>query len=234
MSQRQIPGGPYVNETGTRQGQTLGGAYLNDTASGVTHYSMPADRGTFILTRNPATLTPSASQTLPADTATPYNVTGFAAGLYYGFTMQASTGSFTFSGAPSLSDHEHDVEKGTFSLTGIAASLRWAPKITAARGTFTLTGNEFVGIPGAADPVISANTGAFTFTGNAATLSRPTTTIEAETGAFTFTGYQIVGSLLMTAETGSFTFTGNESSRIITGRTPWTRRTTPSTSWTRV
>jgi hypothetical protein len=32
-TQRQIPGGPYVNETGARQAHIPGGPYLNDTAS---------------------------------------------------------------------------------------------------------------------------------------------------------------------------------------------------------
>lgn len=33
-TQRQIPGGPYVNETGTRQAQIPGGPYLNDAVAG--------------------------------------------------------------------------------------------------------------------------------------------------------------------------------------------------------
>jgi hypothetical protein len=33
MAQRQIPGGPFVNETGTRQAQIPGGAFVNETVS---------------------------------------------------------------------------------------------------------------------------------------------------------------------------------------------------------
>jgi hypothetical protein len=39
-AERQIPGGPFVNETGTAQRQIPGGPFVNETAGAVATYTM--------------------------------------------------------------------------------------------------------------------------------------------------------------------------------------------------
>lgn len=229
--QWQIPGGPYLNEDATRQWQIPGAGFVNETsAAGST--TMPADAGSFTLSGKDADLTAS-SDPLRADTALPFNVTGFAAGLIYGKKITAVTGSFVFSGAPSLSDHEHDVEKGAFSLTGVAAVLRFGHSLTAERGAFSFTGSEVVFIASPAKK-LSAETGAFVMTGMDATLSRVATSMAAEKGTFTLTGGSIPGTLVFAADSGSFTLSGRDATLTFRGRTSWTRKgRDPSTVWNR-
>ncbi len=231
--QWQIPGGAYINEAAVRQWQIPGGPYINDTfVSGAT--TMPAAAGTFTLSGKDAAFSYSGdAPALAAETATPFVLTGFAAGLKIGKKVTAATGTFVLSVAPSLSDHEHDVDKGEFSLTGIAAVLAHGHKLVAANGSFTLTGNEFVGVPSTIDPTLGAETGSFSLTGNAATLSRAAITLAAGSGSFTLTGGNIVSAFLFSVETGDFDLTGAGVTLTTGGRTRWNRRADPTTGWQR-
>jgi hypothetical protein len=232
--QSQIPGGPYLNEDTTRQSQIPGWSFVNETfVSGAT--TITAAVGTFTLSGKDASFSKSTgNQTLTAQTATPFVVAGgnFTI-LRKGRQVTAAPATFVLSVAPSLSDVEHDVEKGAFTLTGNAAGLIQGYKITAALGTFTFTGNEVVLTPSATPVVLGAETGVFELVGNDATLSRESVTLTAETGEFVLTGIEIISAIVFSVETGEFVIDDKTASFTIGGRTRWTRRTTPVTGWQR-
>jgi hypothetical protein len=233
--QFQIPGGMYLNHTGEIQFQLPGGSFVNSPTV-IPETDFVAEKGTFSLTGNAASLTYSGVKTLTAERG-PFILTGNAASLISGPFLSAGVGSFALEVAPSNSDHEHDEVTGSFALTGQAAVLRHGHRLTAASNAFVLTGNE-VTFAVSSEPTapLQAETGTFTLSGKDATLSRVSTTMEAESGTFTLTGGVIPGSLYFSVDSGAFVLTGNDSELTFAGKTVWTRRGGPSTAstWTRV
>jgi hypothetical protein len=235
-TERQIPGSAYLNEVGTAQRQIPGGGFANETASTV-NTTLPAVSGTFDFDGYDAVFLAPDNPIMAASVALPFNVTGFAAGLRYGFTMAADFESFDLSVAPSLSDHEHDVETDSFDLTGNDAILRLGRVLDADRGPFDFTGNEFVGVPGGVtpqQPTMLAERGPFDLTGFDGTFPRDAITVVAESGEFTLTGGTIPGEILFSVDSGSFTLTGNDATLTYAARTVWTRVSDHSTTWTRL
>jgi hypothetical protein len=233
MTQRLIPSGPFINETGTSQAQVPGGPFINDTfASGA--LTMPAGTGSFALTGQDAVFSDSGEDPVLVAASGPFVLGGIAAGLVRGYRITAEKGTFELAGAPSLSDHEVDVETGTFSLTGNDASFRFGHVLTSAKGTFALTVNDVVLVASPLNKAIQAETGTFVLTGNDTTITLGSKTLPADSGEFTVSGGEIHADYSFSAESGSFTLTVNASTLTFAGRTVWNRVSNPSTTWTRV
>jgi hypothetical protein len=232
MSQRQIPGGVLLNESGTQQSQVPGGSFVNGSTGA---FSMPAAVGSFALTGIDFTGIPDAAQSLDADTALPFVLTGFAVGLSRGYIITAAQGSFALEVAPSLSDFQVTSEYGNFSLTGNDVVFAHGYLLTAESGPFVLTGNEVTfDAPEHTNPPLQAETGSFSLAGQDATLIRLTNSMEAESGTFTLDGYPIVGATVFSVDAGEFVLTGGAATFTIGGGNPgWARRAEVSTTWTR-
>jgi hypothetical protein len=235
VAQRQIPGGKLVDEVGSQQFQIPGGSFINETLSAST-LSIPANSGAFALSGKDVTFDFFEDlNILNAETLT-IIVSGNAA-ILSGLRLAAATGSFALSVAPSLSDVQITAATTSFALTGFDATLTNSYRVvTAAVGTFTFLGNEVV-MEAPTTPnafPMSAETGSFAFTGVDATLIRISQTLTAETGSFELTGYTMVGASSFTVETGSFVLTGNAATFPVNEITEWTRRSSPTTTWTRV
>jgi hypothetical protein len=234
VAQRQIPGSVLVDEVGSRQYQIPGGSFINETLNAST-LSIPANSGSFTFTGRDVTFDFAENNNILTAERLTIIVSGQAV-ILSNLRIAANTWAFTLSVAPSLSDVQVTSARGQFALAGIAASLTQQSLMSAAKGTFTFLGNEAVLIAPTTPNAIpmSAETGSFTFTGKDATLIRISQTLTAETGSFELTGYTMVGSSSFTVETGSFVLTGNAATFPVNEITEWTRRTNPSTTWTRV
>jgi hypothetical protein len=235
VAQRQIPGGRLVDEVGSQQFQIPGGSFINETLSAST-LTFAANTGAFVLDAPETSFDLfELNNILTAETLT-IIVSGNAA-ILSGLRIAANTGSFTLSVAPSLSDVQVTAAAASFTLTGFDATLTNSYRVvTAAVGTFQFLGNEVVMLAPTTPNVfpMSAETGSFAFSGKDATLIRISQTLTAETGSFTLTGYTMVGSSSFTVETGSFVLTGNAATFPVNEITEWTRRSNPTTTWTRV
>jgi hypothetical protein len=235
VAQRQIPGSRLVDEAGSQQFQIPGGSFINETLSAST-LTFAANTGAFVLSAPDISFSVfELTNILTAERAT-FLVAGNAATLG-GFQITAATGTFTLSVAPSLSDVQVTAAAASFTLTGFDATLTNSYRVvTAAVGTFTFLGNEAVLTETATptNPVIPAETGSFAFSGKDATLIRISQTLTAATGSFELTGYTMVGASSFTVETGSFVLSGKAATFALNEVTEWTRRSSPTTTWTRV
>jgi hypothetical protein len=236
VAQRQIPGGPLVDEVGSQQFQIPGGSFINETLSAST-LTFAANTGAFDLDAPEISFDLfELTNILPAERLS-ITVSGNA-NLAHGYQITAERGTFTLSVAPSLSDVQVTAATTSYALTGFDATLTNSLRIvTAAVGTFQFLGNEVVMLAPPATPQVfpmSAETGSFAFSGKDATLIRISQTLTAETGSFELTGYTMVAASSFVVETGSFTLTGNAATFPLNEVTEWTRRSTPTTTWTRV
>jgi len=112
-AQRQIPGGPYVNETGSRQAQIPGGPYLNETGG--------ADTTAPVLSSPTGTQTGSSTATVGATTdegnGTLYAFVSTSATPPSGADLKAGTGA-VWSGSTAVSSSGAK----TLNATGLSPS----------------------------------------------------------------------------------------------------------------
>ena len=183
--------GRVFKETGDEK-FLLNGAILNTATSGVTHYSLTAEAGSYALTGTAATLT--ATREIAA-AAGSYALSGTAATLTTTRELAAGAGSYSLSGtaAALTAARELAAGAGSYGLSGTAATLTYTPaagafELIAEAGSYSLSGTAATLT---ATRELSAAAGSYALSGTAATLTyTPVTAFEltAEAGAYALSG----------------------------------------------
>jgi hypothetical protein len=147
------------------------------------------------------------SYTLTASAGT-FTLSGAAAGVFRKFTLTASSGSFTFTGNATalLSARKLPAAAGSFSFTGGSAAIYSGLSFGAQAGTFALTG---AAATLRAARTTAAQGGSFAFTGGAASLTKGRT-LAVSAGTFVLTGAaaSFARTYRLSASAGTFSFTG--------------------------
>ena len=130
MAQRQIPGGPFVNEVGTAQRQVPGGAFVNETTSTGGAYALTCDAGAYAIGGQDAALL--RGRVLTAD-AGAYALAGQDAALTYTpggstYTLTCDAGAYVLGGqdAALIRGRVVIADAGAYSISGQDAALRWS------------------------------------------------------------------------------------------------------------
>lgn len=122
-----------------------------------------------------------------------FSFSGKDATLTKGRMLTCSSASFTFSGAPGLSDFQITSSNASFGFTGRSATLtRTYLPLTATRATFTLTG-QAAGLAkqSATARVLAANVALFSLSGQSASLNGQNRTLACSHATFSMSGRAI-------------------------------------------
>ena len=186
-------------------------------------YSITADAGSFVMTGNDATLTPTTNINTAQKRFAAINVgipwrglntypTGTIGRTQRGtvknfyipyqvgasYTITCTSGTFVWDGEPAFSDFEVTAESGSFAMTGNDAILLATRTAFLSAGTFVMTGND-ANLRYFTERTLTATSGVFVMTGSDATFSRPRG-MEAESGQFVMVGSD--ATLVYTNDTG--------------------------------
>jgi len=176
-------------------------------------YSMPAAKGSVVVTFNAATL--AGTRKLTAD-AGAVAVSMKAAALRHGHALPAAPGAVTLAGNPAnlvyRLAYRLSAAPGAITLTGIPVTFgqKLAYTMPAAKGTIALTGNP-AALGTSANKVMGAATGAVTLSGQQAAL-RAARRVTAVKGAVALAGLPVAlrATRTLTAAKGAIALTGND------------------------
>ena len=136
MAERLIPGGPYVNETGTFQRLLPGYGFINETASGATE-STGSSAGVATVTGIAQALVMSVGSSAGTSTVLGESDTG-------GGSVGASAGSSTVTGVSGSTAISVGNSDGAATVLGVSAW--YAVSVGSSSGVATVTGIAEVGL----------------------------------------------------------------------------------------
>lgn len=186
-AERQIPGGPFLNEVGTAQRQIPGGPFANETVSaGGGAVTVDTGVGQLTVTGNAPTADTKRDITTAAGVLT---ITGNAPTVSTALNVQTQVGELTVTGNAPAADTRRDV--------------------TTIAGQLTITGNVPV-VNNEVIDTVQTFAGALTIVGNAPAITLPKDVTTAA-GALTVAGYvpTVRNDLAVQTIAGTLTVTGN-------------------------
>jgi hypothetical protein len=187
-AERQIPGGPFLNEVGTAQRQIPDGPFVNETVSVAGGSTVTPGAGALSLAGYAPTVgvTQSAAVGLGALTLTGYAPT-------VGITQSATTGlgALTITGyeptVTATSGQTVSVSTGALTLTGYAPTVGVTYSASPNLGSLTITGYQPT-VDVTALGEVRLSTGELILTGYAPTVVVPII-VGVDLGSLTLTGY---------------------------------------------
>lgn len=213
---------------------------FDELIAAVGGYTITADKGTFVLTNNPANtlfgrrisadtrsyaLTGNSSNLLfgrrVIAESTSYSVNSFSVGLYRGYKTVCDSASFALTGNATqlYRGYRAICSTASYSLTGQSVNIRYDRVLSGTQQSFSTTGYDTNLLFGRK---LSASTSAFTLSGIAANLVYNQVgaySMQADLGQFILTGnsLQITAQRRMPATVANYSLSGN-TSQLVFGR----------------